>query len=592
MINVKKIDRSWMRFNRYIYRYWKVHAVIIFLSLIVIPLGLVNPYLTKLVIDKAYGQKDLQLFFILAIIGGVVFIITGFINSLSGYMSKYINRNVNFDMTRDLFRHLQGLPLSFFDNHSTGEHIYRINADVRAVSSFVCEAVPQIIKLFPRMIFILAIVFHLNVRLAVFAAILVPFTYIQPFLFGKWLRDINRRRIQKAQGIYKRLHEVFSHIRLVKAMGKENLEIDKFEKNIDERKKIELENARISNIGMFSGGIVNRSLSGIIVLYGGYQVIKGTITLGSYTAVMIYIAQMVGLLRSIGTFYQTAAVNSVPRNRLAEILDVKPIIYDTDDVKKYVIRRAEIEFEDVSFGYRKNNIILKNISFEIPAFSKISIVGHSGLGKTTILALILKLYGRYTGEIKIDGLDIRKMDPEFLRSQIGVAMQEPFLWNTTIRDNILYGKEDASSQDMTEAARTAEADGFIKELPNGYDSILGEMACKLSEGQKQRIAIARAVIKKPKILILDEAMSSVDSETERKIMFNLKRAFTDSTILCVSHRLSSVRGMDMVCFIEGSGAVKIGRHDELISGTESYRGLFSGQLSEMDGIKIISGTEA
>jgi len=570
----------WTRFNKYLYKYWKLQAVVIILGLITLPLSLLNPYLTKLVIDKAYGNRDLKLFLILAIIGGSIFIFNGLINSLSSYLSQRINHHVLFDITRDLFKHLQHLSLSFFKNRSTGEHIYRINADTASVSRFVCNTIPRIVELFPRFLFIIVIVFYLNWKLALLTVILVPIGYIHTYIFGRWLKEITRCMIDKTQNIFRRLHEVFVHIHLVKALGKENYEIKRFEETLTKRLDFELKNERLTNITAFSEAVLNKMLSGIIALYGGYQVIKGTMTLGSLTAIMIYLTQFMGLLNSIGKFYQNIIVNSVSCQRLVEILDVEPGIMDKEGAVDYRNLERGIEFRDASFLYERDKFILKDINFLIKQGSKIALVGPSGCGKTTLLTLLLRLYELIKGSILIDDFDIKDIKLESLKSQIGIALQEPFLWNDTIANNILYGAENATYEDMIKSAKLAEAHNFIMELPKKYDSIIGEMGCAISEGQKQRIAIARAIIKKPRLLILDEAMSSVDSETEEKIVDNMKRDFKDSTIVIVSHRLSTVKKMDLVYFLESPSNMKVGTHQELMEKSPKYKELFASQIEK------------
>lgn len=583
---------NWTRFNKYLYKYWKPQIAVILLGIVTLPLSLLNPYLTKVVIDKAYGNKDLKLFLILAIIGGSIFIFNGLISSLSEYLSKRIKHKVHFDMTKDIFRHLQSLSVSFFNDSSTGEHIYRIDSDIRSASDFVCNTIPQIITLFPRLLFILVIVFYLNWKLAIFAALLVPVSYIHLYFFGRWLKGTTRRMIEKAQDIFRGLYEAFSHIRLVKALGKEDYEIKRFEENLTKRIDFEFKNAKLSTLSSFSDAVLNRTISGAIALYGGYQVIKGAMTLGSLTAIMIYLTQLMGLARSIGNFYENIIVNSVTRQRLAEILDIKPQITDAEDAIDYRISQGKVEFRGVWFGYKKDEFILKGINFLILPASKIALVGPSGCGKTTLLNLILRLYKQEKGAIFIDGIDTRKIKLDSLKSEIGIALQEPFLWNNTIRNNILYGAENATEEDMIKAAKLSEAHDFVMNLPDKYDSVIGEMACKISEGQKQRIAIARALIKKPKILILDEAMSSLDSETEDRIVDNIKREFKDLTVIAVSHRLSTVKEMDLVYFFEGPSHMEIGAHKELMERNIKYIELFSGQIERTQKEEAVFGKDA
>lgn len=585
---------DWTRFNKYLYKYWKIQAAVIFLGLVTVPLSLLNPYLTKLIIDKAYGNKDLKLFLILAIIGGSIFVFIGLINSLNNYLSRRIKCRVNFNMMKDMFRHLQALPIRFFKDKSTGEHVYKISNDVSSVTDFVCDTIPQMVTLFPRFLFILVIVFYLNWKLALLATLLAPITYINPYFFRKYLREITHRVVEKFEGIFKGLHEVFTNIHLVKALGKEDYEIRRFEKKLTERIDFEFKNARLLSISSFSSSVLNKVIGGVIALYGGYQVIKGTMTLGSLTAVMIYIGQMMGLTKSMGNFYQTITVNSVSRQRLAEVLDIEPTIKDKKNVVDYRISRGGIEFKNIYFGYKSSpyaagsGFILKGINFSIEPFSKIALVGPSGCGKTTLLTLLLRLYEPKEGSILIDELDIRDMKLKSLKAQMGIALQEPFLWNDTVANNILYGaKSTAGKEDLIKAAEIAEAHDFILNLPKQYDSIIGEGAGKISEGEKQRIAIARAIIGRPKILMLDEAMSSLDSETEDKIVDNIRREFRNSTIVIVSHRLSTVKKMDLVYFLESPSRMSIGTHDDFLAESEKYRELFASQI-EGEELKIES----
>lgn len=569
-------DKTWARFNGYLYKYWKLETLVIIFGLLTIPLSLLNPYLTKFIIDEAYDKKDLKLFFILAAIGTVIFILSALITSISGYLSRKINRHIQYDLTRDLFRHMQSLPLSFFHDRSTGENIFRINQDTDAVSSFISNTITQIATLIPRLLLVLGMIFYLNWKLALFAMILIPVAYIQPYFFGKWLREMAKKTTQSAQGVFKELQEIFSHIQLIKAFGKEKEAIEKFERIFSERINQELKNAKLTNISSFTGSMLNKALCGVIALYGGYEVIQGTTTLGSLTAIMIYLTQFIGLLQTIGTLYQTTVINSVNRRRVADIFDITPFLCNDENALKWESKKGSIELRNVSFSYKKNNPILKDISFLIEPGSKVAFAGLSGCGKTTVLSLILRLIEPEKGAVLIDGMNIKEIKLSSLKSGTSLALQEPYLWNDTIANNILYGADKLSSfEDVVWAARMAEIHEFIIKLPNGYDSNIGEMGRTISEGQKQRIAMARAIINKPKILILDEAMAALDSQTEDKILKNILLELKDSTILMVSHRLSTVKKMDRVYFLENDSVIKTGTPQELLTQNASYRDLFA-----------------
>ncbi len=353
-------------------------------------------------------------------------------------------------------------------------------------------------------------------------------------------------------------------------------------KNLTKRVDFELKRAKLLSISGFSGSILNKVIGGLIALYGGYQVIKGTLTLGSFTAVMIYLTQLSGLARSIGVFYETMLINSVSRQRLSKILNIRPRIEDAQGAIDYHILRGGIEFRDISFGYKKDELLLEGINFSIKPAAKIALIGSSGCGKTTLLNLLLQLYEPEEGSVLIDELDIRDIKLKSLKAQLGIGLQEPFLWNDTVANNILYGSSEAGEEDLIRASRIAEAHRFILNLPKQYDTIIGEGACRISDGQKQRIAIARAIIGRPKILILDEAMSSLDSETEDKIVDNIRGEFSNSTIIFVSHCLATVKKMDLVYFMEGPSKINIATHDNFLVENRKYRELFASQIEEQE----------
>jgi ATP-binding cassette subfamily B protein len=263
------------------------------------------------------------------------------------------------------------------------------------------------------------------------------------------------------------------------------------------------------------------------------------------------------------------------------ILDAPPAIREDKNAQEIIFPKGCIEFRNATFGYSQDKVVLENLSFYIDGGSCVGLVGPSGCGKTTIINLILRLYKLYAGQIFIDRYNIREVKSRALYGQIGVVLQEPFLWNDSVENNIRYGKKDAHFKEVREAAKIACIDDFINVLPQGYNAVIGEMACKISEGQKQRLAIARTLIKRPKILILDEAMSSLDSETEDKVIDNIMREFKDSTIIVVSHRLSTARKMNRIYFLRDASSIETGTHEGLLEKSPPYRELFSSQIQDV-----------
>ncbi len=577
---MKKISSAWHNFREFLpflLPYWRIRAITIFLSAILVPLGLVAPYLAKLVIDKAYTNKDFGMFLRIAIFGAIVFAVTAIIEGLNNYFEEKLRLKVDFDLNSKVFRHIQGFSLSFFKDKSTGEHIYKMSYDLERVTHMIVDALPRVIILFGRLIFILAMVFYLNWQMSLLAVAVSPFLYLQPYYFIRKRREIMQKQIDLSQSIFVRLEEVFSHMHLVKAFGKEGFEIRSFLERLLERLELSLRDIKVSLYSGLSGNGLRRIVLGVLSLFGGYLIIKGKMSLGSLTAMMIYFSQLVNLQSSLHGFFEQNSFDLLSCARIKDILDSKPDIVDKEDAVIVNFYGADIEFKDVTFGYQPSIPVLENLNFSIKNGSFIALVGLSGCGKTTLLNLLIRLYDAQKGQILISGNNIQDIKLDCLKSQIGEALQEPFLWNDTIANNIRYGKDGASLEEIKQAARLAQIHDFIESLPQGYETIIGEMASKISEGQKQRIAIARAVVKNHAILILDEAMSSIDSNTGQKIIENLKEKFKSSTVIVVSHRLSTVKNMDLVYFLEAADKMAIGNHPELWENNPKYRQLFNSQ---------------
>ena len=302
-------------------------------------------------------------------------------------------------------------------------------------------------------------------------------------------------------------------------------------------------------------------------------------TLGNLSAIAIYLSQLSGVQGSLAQFLQERSLGVISWERLELILAAEPVLADDSQAKEASFFKGQIEFKDVSFFYKQEKQLFNKLSFSIPGGSRIALAGPSGCGKTTILNLTLRLYKPTAGNILIDGHNVNTIKAKSLYGQVGVVLQEPYLWNDTIENNIGYGSQLASFQEITEAARLACIDDFIIGLPLGYRSVIGENACRISEGQKQRLAIARALIKKPRIIILDEALSCVDARIKEEIIDNITSVFNESTIIVISHRLSTIKKMDSVYFLSRNNNVDIGGHEDLLRNNAQYQNYLAHQLS-------------
>jgi ABC-type multidrug transport system fused ATPase/permease subunit len=512
------------------------------------------------------------------LIGGTVFILSGLLSGLQSYLDRQIKIKVNFDLNKKVFKHLEKLDLAYFQNKSTGEHLYRGSYDIDRVADFITTTPPQVVATFPKLLFILIIVLRLNWQMAVFSLVLAPLLYLPPYYFTRKMRKIWEDLIKNSENIFKRLNEVFSHIQLVKTFAKEAAEVRDYLRMRIANIRMSLKNTRLEVISGFAGSAANKVVIGLITFYGGYQVIKGKMTLGSLSAIMMYIGQLIGLQSSFAGFFQNIAFGFVSCQRVEEILEERPKIVDKEDAKDVLFKKGRVVFRKVIFGYKEREPVISGINFDIEGGSRIAFVGPSGCGKTTILNLILRLYDPWSGDVIIDGYNIKDLKLSSLRWQIGMVLQEPFLFNDAIENNIRYGKPDAGEKEIIEVAKICGVDEFVSKLPDRYKTIIGENACKISEGEKQKIAIARALIKKPRILILDEAMSSMDSLSEEKILLKIKQIPEILTVIIVSHRLSAVMKADSTYFLKRPDAMIIDNPHQLLGEDEEFYNLFAAQI--------------
>lgn len=576
MVN-KEEFKPLYRFLKFIFPYRGKWFLILILGNATAILSLFNPYLAKLAIDEVIGRKDLRSLVLIGLTGAGLFLFNNLVNNVKESLEEYINKKVHFDLNRELFEHIHRLSLSWFRNKTTGDHLYLIGNDVGAVTAFVTGTLPGALWIIPRLLITLTIVFYLNWKMALASFILASFLYIPAYFFSKKIEKIREEIVTKSQDAFKMLEESFSHIHLIKAFGKEAAAVNKYLNSLTVNTGIDMKSNRLARMGGFVNELSAKIIIGLIGLYGGYQVIKGNMSVGSLTAIVAYLYTLIDLQVNLAGFLQGLKMNSFSCRRISEILDEKPQIVEAKNVKIVSFKKGEIVFDKVSFGYRPEKRIIENLYFRISGASHIAIAAPSGRGKTTILNLLVRLYDPLKGRILIDGHNIRDLSFSSLKGQIGFALQEPLLWNDSIENNIGYGKDDADMEDIIRVARMTGVDEFTDGLANGLRTIVGENACKLSEGQKQKISIARALIRDPKILILDEAMSSMDSASEEKIIANIKENQTGTTIITVSHRLSTVMSADLVYYFYKPDEMIVGRAENLFEINKEFAGLFSGQ---------------
>jgi len=551
-------------------------VTLFFLSLFSASFGLIMPYFSKLFIDKAFVNKNMHNFIKLAIVSAALFLISTMMNLISGVVRNRVSVRIKLALASAFIKKIYMLDMAFFNSQAAGENIFRLS-DTESVANFIVEFLPGTGLDLVKVLIILGISLCINVPLTIVLLILSPLFLVNRLFLQKRLRSTSEEIWRYRANFFRQVTESFSKILIIKTFSLERFQQCRHVKSLIENIRSSINNFRWSTINMLSASFLSKSVLGVVTVYGGWMIIKGKLTLGSYTAVMIYLTQLGALFDSIATRMAYWVNGMVSVDRFYEIMDMVPAIKDQPDAIEMEQVRGIINFKEVTFGYEKDNAIFENLNLEIPAGSWVGMVGLSGSGKTTLMNLILRLYEPTLGDVQLDGVSIKGIKLKSLRSNIGIATQQPLLFDLSVKENIRYGLKSLSNEEIIDAAKIACIDSYITDLPQGYDSLIGEDACRLSQGQKQRVSIARAVARKPRILILDEATSSVDAYTEEKIFENLRVKRQGLGTIIISHRLSVVKNSDSICFFN-KGLLINGKHEELLRDSQDYHDFFKNQL--------------
>jgi subfamily B ATP-binding cassette protein MsbA len=501
---------------------------------------------------------------------------------LIGFGDNYTRHTLGerfiLDLRVRLYAYLQRLSLSFFERTSTGELMSRVTNDVNALEQFVTHGSARTAESLLRLVGATIVLLVLNRRLAMWALLPVPFLVVGLRYFNTKIRPIYRSVRDRLGDINARLQDSLAGMRTVQAFGREEQELARFS-----RESEGYYHARVRGIRFWSSffpGIGFVAALGMVAVLGigARMVTQGVLTVGTLVAFLSYLQSLYGPIRSLveidNVFQQAIAAGE----RIFELLDEEPEITDAPDAVELGPIEGEVAFEDVHFYYPTGDEVLHDVGFTMAPGEVVALVGRSGAGKTSIANLVCRFYDPTHGRILVDGRDLREVKLETLRSQIAVVLQDTFLFNTTVRDNLLYGKPDATEEEMVAATKAAYAHEFVLELPDGYDTELGERGVKLSGGQKQRLALARAILADPRILILDEATSSVDAEAEYLIQQALESVLVGRTALVIAHRLSTIRNADKIIALENGRILEVGDHGELIARDGLYSQLYRRQI--------------
>ncbi len=544
-----------------------------------------SAWLVQPAMDKIFIDKSTRMLFIIPLLIVGLYLLKGIFFYGQSYLMNYVGQRIVADLREKLYHHLQYLSLSFFTKTPTGILISRLTNDVALIQGAVSSALTSILRDSFTIIALTGVIFYQDWKLACIAAIILPLAGIPIVKFGKKLRKFSIKGQIRMGFITSLLQETISGNRIVKAFTMEDYESRRFAAENDQYFKIIMKRQKIRALSSPVVETLGAVLMAGIVLIGGYAVIKGTSTPGTFGSFLAALALLYKPFKSLSMVNDVVQGGLAAGSRVFELLDITPDIRDTNGAIPLDGISDGISFEQVSFKY-EDEMVLKDIDLEVKVGKVVALVGMSGAGKTTLVNLIPRFYDIDKGRITIDGRDIRTFTLKSLREHIGIVTQQTILFNDTVRNNIAYGDITRSEGEIVEAAKAANAHGFIEKLPLGYDTVIGERGVKLSGGEQQRISIARALLKNPPILILDEATSSLDSESELQVQIALERLMANRTVFLIAHRLSTIKNADHIVVIDNGRIVEEGTHDELLAMNQIYKRLHQMQFRD-DGKTIL-----
>jgi ATP-binding cassette subfamily B protein len=581
-------DWSWRQTRRRIgvllrlarpYRARSALAVVTLIAYTVV--ALLPPYLSKLAVDDGIQARDLETLSLVVAAFLVAGVAAFFLSGAQTYFTGWVGERSLADLRIQLFGHLQRLSLGYYERNRTGAIVSRITNDVEALDQLVTDGISSLVQNSLVLVGTVVVLFVLDWRLALATLIVLPLMGLATAWFRSRSNHAYRRVRERLGLVTATLAEDISGMRVVQSFTREPTSQSTF-RGVNQRyRESNYETVILNGVYFPAVDILSSIATAIVLGAGGWLVVQGNMTIGTLLAFTLYLGNFFEPVQQLSQLYNTFLSATAALDRITAVLDEEPEIVDAADAQQLPVIRGHVRFDHVRFGYGDLPDVLHDFDLDVPAGTTVALVGHTGAGKSTIAKLLARFYDPRTGRITIDGTDLRDVTQESLRTQLGIVPQEGFLFAGSIAQNIAFGRPAASRPEIEAAAAAVGADTFVAELPDGYDTEVGERGFRLSLGQRQLVSFARALLADPRILILDEATSSVDIGTERRIDRGLRRLLTGRTAFIIAHRLSTIRRADLIVVLDHGRIVEAGTHDELIVEAGTYTRLYGDWAAEV-----------
>lgn len=573
------------KLKKYYWPYKKYFISSMLFVLLATAITVVYPMVLQITIDDVIRAGNYDLIPVLSTAFIIIMAIKGVANFAQQYLGDLFGAHTVYQLRESLYEKLQRLSFSYYDNARTGDIMSRLTMDVEGFKHFISGGLKELVRVSLLILISLGVMFYYSVPLALLTMAVMPFLIIVVRRFDKQVHPAFRRVRRSLGNLNTRIQENVSGMNTVKSLSKENFEIGRFTVNNADYQEVNIQTSYIwAKYFPFMELIGNIAMISLLI-FGGWLVIQGDLQLGELVAFFSLVNYIIGPLMHLGFIVNQFSQAKASGERLLEILEAEEDIVNFKDATTVNRIEGHVKFENVTLKYTEDDDpALKNINLEVPKGKIIGLIGATGSGKSSITRLLSRFYQPAEGQVYIDGKLTTDYDLKFLRQQIGFVLQEAFLFSTTIKENIAFGNPQASMDEIVEAAKRAQAHEFIQEMPNGYDTMLGERGMGLSGGQRQRLSIARALLIDPSILILDDATSAVDMETEQRIQQALKEVMKDRTTFIIAHRISSLKHADEIIVLEEGNIVERGVHEDLLNNGGPYQRIYDIQYKDRDAI--------